>query len=178
MPNFALAGRICVENTDSLLHAVALFKNNNFSEALKSVRKCEGTSVDAKILELRCLYQLDREELITAATAVEDSTNDRLRAKAHELLGLANYYGTNGIKHPNYKNAIEYLTKAQTTYDHSDIIEKINEKIKNENEAKKNREKEERLNTARMENEEKKLFGKRRKAYLRTTAEFPPLLSL
>lgn len=146
-----------LENTDYFLQALVLFRNGRFSEALELLdKKCDSTRIDAKILKLHCLYQLKSEDLISKAAAVVNSTDDSLRAEACELLGLANYYGRNGIKHPNYENAIEYLTKAQYIYDNSDIIEKINEKIKNENEAKKNREKEERLKTARMENEERK----------------------
>lgn len=146
-----------LEDTDYFLQAFVLFRNNRFSEAFDLLdKKCDKTRVDAIILKLNCLYHLKSKDLISEAAAVMNSTDDNLRAEACELLGLANYYGRNGIKDPNYENAIEYLTKAQPIYDNSDIIEKINKIINEENKVKKNREKEERLNAARMENKEKK----------------------
>ena len=123
------ANKNVLENVDIFRQAKDLFNINSYKEALYLLKKCDATRPEVRELMLRINYKIgESRDFQKNATAALQSENTSLRIRANELLGLASYYGTNGIA-VNLENAVEYLEATASVFDYSKLINEIKDII-------------------------------------------------
>ena len=127
--DYISANKNVLENVDIFRQAKDLFNIKNYRESLYLLKKCDATRPEVRELMLHTYYRMgEREEFQKSATAALQSENTTLIARANELLGLASYYGTNGIP-VNLDSAVEYLSATAPVFDYSKFISEIKDKI-------------------------------------------------